>query len=68
MTKRSYAFLTVLGIAAALFMRPVYAQDVENFYRGKTVTLVVSSSAGGGWRARLRDISRVTFLEIRVSS
>jgi tripartite-type tricarboxylate transporter receptor subunit TctC len=45
-------WFSVLGIAAA----PARAQT--EFYRGKTVTIVVSTSAGGGYDAMARTIAR----------
>jgi tripartite-type tricarboxylate transporter receptor subunit TctC len=44
----------VLGLSA----HPALAQSVEDFYRGKTVSLVVSSSTGGGYDTLARMISR----------
>jgi tripartite-type tricarboxylate transporter receptor subunit TctC len=41
---------------AALAAAPAFAQS--DFYRGKTVTLVVSSSAGGGYDTMARAIAR----------
>ena len=46
---RLMLWLTVLGFA------PAQAQD---FYRGKTVTIVVSTSTGGGYDAMARAIAR----------
>ena len=36
-----------LGLAAAA--SPALADSIEDFYKGKTVSLVVSSSTGGGY-------------------
>ena len=44
----------LFGLSAA----PALAQSVEDFYRGKTVSLVVSSSTGGGYDTLARMISR----------
>ena len=53
----------IAALAAALFAccwaLPVAAQDaVAQFYRGKTVTIVVGSSAGGGYDAYARLLGR----------
>src|SRR6187401_3438450 len=44
--------LTLLPVA------PVSAQDVANFYRGKTVRVVVGFSTGGGYDAYARLLAR----------
>ncbi len=49
------------GLAAsALFLGGVSAkaQSVEDFYRGKTISMVVSSSPGGGYDALSRTLAR----------
>src|SRR3954471_21017839 len=52
--------LTFLAAAAALvgFTAPIHAQSVADFYKGKTVTIVVSTSTGGGYDAMTRAIAR----------
>jgi tripartite-type tricarboxylate transporter receptor subunit TctC len=52
--------LTFLAAAAALvgFTAPIHAQSVADFYKGKTVTVVVSTSTGGGYDAMARAITR----------
>jgi tripartite-type tricarboxylate transporter receptor subunit TctC len=39
---------------AAVFALPAQAQDVANFYKGKTITLIVGYTAGGGFDAYAR--------------
>ena len=55
--------LAVAFIAAiVLCVSPAFAQDAKtpqnNFYRGKTVTLVISSSSGGGYDIMGRALAR----------
>ena len=48
-----------LGLFASLVMAvPAYADEVADFYRGKTFTMVVGYSAGGGYDLYARAISR----------
>src|SRR5438132_12676945 len=57
MGRRLLALLTalsVLAFAAAL----VAAQSVADFYRGKTITMVVGTSPGGDYDLRLRMVAR----------
>jgi tripartite-type tricarboxylate transporter receptor subunit TctC len=49
--------LTCLLLAGAA-MPAAHAQSVEEFYRGKTVTMVVSSSPGGGYDTLSRAVAR----------
>jgi len=42
----------------ALATTPAAAQSVADFYRGKTVTIVVSTSTGGGYDAMARAVAR----------
>ena len=46
------------GLSMAAAASGACAQDVESFYRGKTVTIVVGSSAGGGYDLYGRLIAR----------
>jgi tripartite-type tricarboxylate transporter receptor subunit TctC len=48
------AALPVLALAAA----PATAQSVEEFYRGKTITMAVGTSPGGDYDLRMRMVSR----------
>ena len=45
-----------VAFAAALAL-PAQAQDVSNFYKGKTITLLVGYTAGGGFDAYARIIA-----------
>lgn len=47
------AFFAILALAG-----PARAETVEEFYKGKTITLIVSSSPGGGYDTLSRLISR----------
>jgi tripartite-type tricarboxylate transporter receptor subunit TctC len=53
---RSLARRTVLLFGALLICSPALAQT--DFYRGRTVTLVVSSSPGGGYDTMARTIAK----------
>ena len=53
MTKR-YVAAAILGLITA----PAFAQDVANFYKGKTVNIVVGFSSGGGYDLYARLLSR----------
>jgi tripartite-type tricarboxylate transporter receptor subunit TctC len=46
----------LVGVAAAA--APASAQSVADFYKGKTVTLVISSGAGGGYDTLSRTVAR----------
>src|ERR1700758_5093153 len=45
-------------LAAQVFASPANADPVADFYKGKTVAMVVASPAGGGYDAMARAISR----------
>jgi tripartite-type tricarboxylate transporter receptor subunit TctC len=45
-------------LVGACFSTPVLADDVADFYKGKVVTIVISSSAGGGYDTLARTIAR----------
>ena len=47
------ALIALLGLGA-----PAQAQSVADFYKGKNVTVVVSTSTGGGYDAMARAIAR----------
>jgi len=59
---RSFARLICPGIAVALMttvmVRPASSADVEDFYRGKTVSLLIGYSVGGGYDAYGRLVAR----------
>jgi tripartite-type tricarboxylate transporter receptor subunit TctC len=50
----------VLAVACLAFalIRPAQAQSVEEFYRGKTVSLVIGFSVGGGYDLYGRHVAR----------
>ena len=49
----------IAALAALCFMStPSSAQSVADFYRGKTVTILVSTSSGGGYDALGRALAR----------
>ena len=50
--------LALLLGASVLFALPASAQPASDFYKGKTVTLVVSSSSGGGYDIMGRTIAK----------
>src|SRR5580704_17081823 len=52
---RAVASALALGIAAAATMAPAVAQD---FYRGKTITIMVGFTAGGGFDLNARLLAR----------
>lgn len=48
-----------LGLAICAALRsPAQAQDAEEFYAGKTITLVLSSAVGGGYDAMSRILAQ----------
>jgi tripartite-type tricarboxylate transporter receptor subunit TctC len=56
METRAHRMVFALGAALLLWTAAAYAQ--ADFYRGRTVTLVVSSSAGGGYDIMARTLAR----------
>jgi tripartite-type tricarboxylate transporter receptor subunit TctC len=48
----------VFGLAALALAAPARAQSAEDFYRGKTVTILVGFSAGGGYDQYARLLAR----------
>jgi tripartite-type tricarboxylate transporter receptor subunit TctC len=52
-----FAVLTALPVVA-LVAAPTAAQTVADFYRGKTLTMVVGTSPGGDYDLRLRMVAR----------
>src|SRR5215475_10405072 len=50
--------IAALVALPALVATPAAAQSVADFYRGKTVTIVVSTSTGGGYDAMARAVAR----------
>jgi tripartite-type tricarboxylate transporter receptor subunit TctC len=53
---RSFAIAAFL--AALALVRPAHAQSVESFYRGRTVTIVVGYTVGGGYDVLARVLAR----------
>jgi tripartite-type tricarboxylate transporter receptor subunit TctC len=54
---RVFLWLTTLT-ALALAASPAAAQSVEEFYRGKTITMTVGTSPGGDYDLRMRMVGR----------
>src|SRR5262245_29003705 len=52
-----HLLMSLLTLAAAT-ANPAYAQSVEDFYKGKTVNLVVGFSVGGGYDLYARHLAR----------
>jgi tripartite-type tricarboxylate transporter receptor subunit TctC len=50
-------FVIVLGLALAL-VTPASAQSVEEFYKGKTISLAIGFSVGGGYDLYARHLAR----------
>ena len=50
--------VTALIFGLVVGATPALAQDVAEFYRGKTINMVVGGSAGGGYDALARAIAR----------
>jgi tripartite-type tricarboxylate transporter receptor subunit TctC len=50
--------MTATALAASARANSVPQSDIENFYKGKTVTIVVSASAGGDYDVRARLLAR----------
>jgi tripartite-type tricarboxylate transporter receptor subunit TctC len=49
---------TVFALAAMALSSPAHAQSAEEFYRGKTVTILVGFTAGGGYDLYARLLGR----------
>lgn len=50
---------SIVGAAfAALSLHPAQAQPAADFYKGKTISMVISSSAGGGYDLLARTVAR----------
>jgi tripartite-type tricarboxylate transporter receptor subunit TctC len=58
MASKLLARLVMAAALAAPVGGPALAQDVAGFYRGKTITMIVGSSAGGGYDLYGRLIAR----------
>ena len=55
---RGALFSVMAASALLLGAASARAQSVEDFYRGKTISMVVSSSPGGGYDALSRTLAR----------
>jgi tripartite-type tricarboxylate transporter receptor subunit TctC len=58
MSKRCCSLLSALLAVLGLAISQAKADTVTDFYKGKTVTVIVSTSAGGGYDAMARAIAR----------
>jgi tripartite-type tricarboxylate transporter receptor subunit TctC len=58
MFRTAYRFLFVLMIAASLCLQAEATWAQENFYKGKTIRLIVGLAPGGGFDAYSRVIAR----------
>ena len=50
--------ITTFGVIGALAWTPASAQSVADFYKGKTITVYVGYSPGGGYDTYARTIAR----------
>ena len=50
--------LAVCLLASFVFVAPAYSQTVEEFYKGKTINLLVGFSVGGGYDLYARHLAR----------
>ena len=58
MKRRGLIAIAVAMVAAMAFPLPARAQSAEEFYRGKTVTILVGFTAGGGYDLYARLLGR----------
>jgi tripartite-type tricarboxylate transporter receptor subunit TctC len=58
MTARGAIAALIAGMAAWLCLAPAQADPIADFYSGRTVTMIVSTSTGGGYDALARAIAR----------
>ena len=49
---------TAIGIAIAMMAGPTMADEVANFYKGRNVTMIIGSGAGGGYDTYSRVLGR----------
>src|SRR5215211_191343 len=53
------ALAAIIAVACAgLIVRPVAADSVEDFYRGKTLNLIIGYSVGGGYDLYARHVAK----------
>jgi tripartite-type tricarboxylate transporter receptor subunit TctC len=57
-TRPRRALIAALLLTAGLGMAPAQADGLADFYKGKTVALVVGSSTGGGYDTMTRAVAR----------
>ena len=57
-TKRPGAWLTLAGLALGLLSSGAVAESVEDFYRGKNISLYIGYSPGGGYDTYGRTVAR----------
>ncbi|HEY2135554.1 MAG TPA: hypothetical protein VGH49_06675, partial [Xanthobacteraceae bacterium] len=57
MTRRGIGLLAVVSLVTGL-AHPVRAQSVEDFYRGKSITMAIGYSVGGGYDLYGRLLAR----------
>ena len=59
MSKRLKRFLSAtLALVAPAFFQPAAADPVEDFYKGKSLEMVVPTSPGGDYDSRGRLVAR----------
>jgi tripartite-type tricarboxylate transporter receptor subunit TctC len=56
--KSFHGWALIIGVCALLSAGPAHAQGVDEFYKGRTVTVVVGNSAGGGYDLNARLLAR----------
>jgi len=56
--RRALAVTTFFATSALCAVTPARADAIEDFYKGKTVSLIVSSSTGGGYDTLARLLTR----------
>jgi tripartite-type tricarboxylate transporter receptor subunit TctC len=57
-TSPAMTWLGLCVLSSITLAEPVHAQSVENFYRGKTINLIIGYSVGGGYDLYGRLVSR----------
>ena len=56
--KRSIIHQTAIGLSLAIMAGPVMADEVANFYKGRSVTMIIGAGAGGGYDTYSRVLGR----------
>src|SRR4051812_32355583 len=56
-SQSAHLVVTMLAILLAL-VQPAAAQSVEEFYKGKTISLLIGFSVGGGYDLYARHLAR----------